>query len=210
MSSTAVQHRGAVSADSIVDTALRIIDAHGIDGLTMRRLGHELGVDPMTVYRHFPNKGAVLDGVMERIWASVDVAGSADGGSWQNQLAAIMHSLRAALLAHPRAISIIGTRPAAGAVVFLLMEQIVGALVAAGMELRDTSADLLNAVVNYTVGHVLAEAGDPVGGDADRHADPMISPIHFPNLAAVFSSGWQYNPYRQYDRALRSMIEGWS
>lgn len=201
--------RSAVSAASIVDAALSIIDRRGMDGLTMRRLGQELGVDPMTIYRHFPNKGAVLDGVMERIWSSVDIEASAQGPTWQEQLAAIMHGLRTTLLTHPRAISIVGTRPATGPELFLLMEKLIGVLVSAGMEIDDGSAELLNALVNYTVGHVLAESGDPVGGDADPHSNLLVSPLHFPNLAAVFNSGWQYDPHHQYDRALRSMIEGW-
>ncbi|MEZ5085056.1 MAG: hypothetical protein R2722_01975 [Tessaracoccus sp.] len=50
---------------------------------------------------------------------------------------------------------------------------------------------MLNALVNYTVGHVLAESGDPVDGTT-RTTALLVSPLHFPNLAAVFNSGWQY------------------
>ena len=61
-----MRDRVALSRDRILDTALSIIDDAGVDGLTMRRVGTEIGVDPMMVYRHFPNKAAVLDGVMGR------------------------------------------------------------------------------------------------------------------------------------------------
>ncbi|MFT3889878.1 MAG: TetR/AcrR family transcriptional regulator C-terminal domain-containing protein [Arachnia sp.] len=209
MGAAGSRERRTLNRDAIVDAALALIDDQGIDGLTMRRLGDRLGVDPMAVYRHFPNKGAVLDGVMERIWASVDIAGTAHDARWQERLAVVMHGLRRALLAHPRAISIVGTRPASGPGLFLLMEQIMGELVDAGLRIDDTSADLMNALVNYTVGHVLAEAGDAVGGNEDQHSNLLVVPDRFPNLAAVFNSGWQYDAHRQFDRALRSMIDGW-
>lgn len=200
--------RSAVSAASIVDAALSIIDRRGMDGLTMRRLGQELGVDPMTIYRHFPNKGAVLDGVMERIWLpSTSKPPPRDPPGRSSSPPSCTACARRCSLTLVRSRSLAPARPRDR--LFLLMEKLIGVLVSAGMEIDDGSAELLNALVNYTVGHVLAESGDPVGGDADPHSNLLVSPLHFPNLAAVFNSGWQYDPHHQYDRALRSMIEGW-
>ncbi|MFV0535239.1 MAG: TetR/AcrR family transcriptional regulator, partial [Cumulibacter sp.] len=102
--------RGRLTGDAIVDAALILIDHDGIERLTMRRLGSELGVDPMMIYRHFPNKAAVLDGVMQRIWESVEIDHGSDELPWEEQPLRVMHGLRSALLQHPRAISIIGTR----------------------------------------------------------------------------------------------------
>lgn len=204
-----MRDRVALSRDRILDTALSIIDDAGVDGLTMRRLGTEIGVDPMMVYRHFPNKAAVLDGVMERIWAGVRIDLTSDDAPWQDALAELMHGLRRSLLVHPRAISIVGTRPATGPELFALMDRFIAMLTAAGMQVDSRSADLLNALVNYTVGHVLAEAGDPVGGEADDQSHLAVLAVHFPHLAAVFNSGWQYDPFRQYDGAVRAMIAGW-
>lgn len=59
---------------------------------------------------------------------------------------------------------------------------------------------------SYAVGHVLAEAGSPVGGYADAQSHLLIAPAAFPNLAAVFNSGWSYDPYRQFDRTLRAIV----
>lgn len=201
---------GAISRARIVDGALRVIDERGVEGLTMRRLGAELGVDAMMVYRHFPNKAAVLDGVMAQIWAEVRVDRGRGGGDWRDVLLAIMRGLRTSLLAHPRAISIVGTRPASGPELLQLMDRLVEALVDAGMVVDARSADLLNALVNFTVGHVLAEVGDPVGGGADAEGDAAVVLAMFPHLAAVFSSGWRYDAARQYESAARAMIVGWA
>lgn len=202
--------RHALTRGSILEAALSIVDERGIDGLTMRGLGTELGIDPMMIYRLFPSKAAVLDGLMEVIWRGVQ-APKPQGSDieWREHLVSVMHALREALLAHPRAIAIVGTRPATGPELFALMERLLASLVSAGMTADAETADLLNALVNYTVGHVLAEAGDPVGGEADPESNQQIPPVSFPHLAAVFNSGWQYDPHRQYDRALRAFVGGW-
>lgn len=188
-----------------------VIDESGIDGLTMRRLGAELGTDPMMVYRHFPGKAAVLDGVMGLMWQEVEIPVPAHGETqWREYLVLVMHSLREALLAHPRAISIVGTRPASGPDLLALMDRLLGSLFAAGMPAGPDTADLLNALVNYTVGHVLAEAGDPAGGEAEQDNTQQLNPTAFPNLAAVFVGGWEYDPRRQYDHALRAFVGGWA
>ena len=154
---------------AILNTAMQIVDDDGIDALTMRRLGRDLGVDPMMIYRHFSNKVAVLDGLMEVMWRDVTVPAAAQTTpSWREHLVAVMHTLRRALLRHPRAISIVGTRPATGPELFALMERLLTSLAEAGMPVNSQAADQLNALVNYTVGHVLAEAGEPVGGEATK------------------------------------------
>ncbi|WP_051297602.1 TetR/AcrR family transcriptional regulator [Brevibacterium album] len=206
--STDARRRQPLSRERVVEAALAIIDADGVEALTMRRLGKELRVDPMMVYRHFPSKVSVLDGVMSRIWASVEL-GELGDESWQEALAATMHGLRRALLRHPRAVSILGTRPAAGPELFALLEQILARLAGLGMPVDGGSAELLNAVVNYTVGHVLAEGGDPVGGETGRDGFELSDLSALPTLAKVFGSGWRYSPERQFDRALRGMIRGW-
>lgn len=59
---------GPVTAEAVVDAALLVIDEEGLDALTMRRLAHDLGVEPVTIYRQLPNKDAILAGVAEKLW----------------------------------------------------------------------------------------------------------------------------------------------
>ena len=59
---------GPVTAAAVVDAALVVIDEDGLDALTMRRLAHDLGVEPVTIYRQLPNKDAILAGVAEKLW----------------------------------------------------------------------------------------------------------------------------------------------
>src|SRR5271154_4808516 len=54
-----------ITRAAVLANALEIIDRNGVEGLSMRRLGEAVGRDPMVLYRHVPNKAAVLDGVVE-------------------------------------------------------------------------------------------------------------------------------------------------
>ena len=73
---------GPVTAEAVIDAALVVIDEDGLDALTMRRLAHDLGVEPVTIYRQLPNKDAILAGVAEKLWremAPPEAAGAAPG-----------------------------------------------------------------------------------------------------------------------------------
>ncbi|MGW9169831.1 TetR family transcriptional regulator, partial [Agromyces sp. NPDC055657] len=56
---------GQINRSVILRSALRLVDRDGVDGLSMRRLSEEVGRDPAVLYRHVPNKAALLDGVTE-------------------------------------------------------------------------------------------------------------------------------------------------
>jgi AcrR family transcriptional regulator len=64
-----VSGSGKVTRDAVLAAALEIIDRDGVAGLSMRRLARALGRDPMILYRHAPNKAALLDGVAETVLA---------------------------------------------------------------------------------------------------------------------------------------------
>ena len=66
--------RAPLTKDKIIEKALEVLDADGVDGLSMRRLGEALGVEAMALYHYFPNKDAILDGVLERIIAETGPA----------------------------------------------------------------------------------------------------------------------------------------
>jgi AcrR family transcriptional regulator len=66
MTRRAPRSAGSLSVDSIVEFALRLIDREGLEALSMRRLGAELGVEAMALYHHFPNKQALIEAIMTR------------------------------------------------------------------------------------------------------------------------------------------------
>jgi TetR/AcrR family transcriptional regulator, tetracycline repressor protein len=91
--------RPRLSKEAVVDQALAIADAHGLEALTIRRLASELGVTPMAFYWHFRNKEALLAGVADRLWGEID-ADVDPAADWPRQLRCIMESLVRVLRTH--------------------------------------------------------------------------------------------------------------
>ena len=113
---------GPVTAEAVVDAALVMIDEEGLDALTMRRLAHDLGVEPVTIYRQLPNKDAILAGVAEKLWREMAPPDAGDAGSgsppattppaaeaadWREQVRGMWLALNDLMQRHPNAIPII-------------------------------------------------------------------------------------------------------
>lgn len=199
---------------TIAREALALIDEHGVSGFSMRKLGAALGVDPMAVYYYYPSKAAVFDGIVELVWSSFDLdALGAAGGSWQDMIVDAMTSIRAMLLAHPKAIALVGTRPVQTREMFLVFDRAMGKLADRGLSVRD-AAELFNAVALFTIGSVLAEAADPVGGgpaDGKSWGDALgdVPPEEIPNIASAIAAGWTWEPDAQFSRGLHALVAGW-
>lgn len=86
----------------IYTAALRLIDADGVGALSMRKLAAVLGVNPMSLYHHVPNKAALLRGVKNLVAAQFQPR--VDGGSWQEQLYRFAKDFRALAHRHPNLI----------------------------------------------------------------------------------------------------------
>jgi TetR/AcrR family tetracycline transcriptional repressor len=94
--------RTRLTRDAVVDRALRLADAIGLDALTIRKLATELGVTPMALYWHFRGKDELLDGLAERVWSEIDTDVDTTA-PWSAQLRGLLESLLRVLRAHPAA-----------------------------------------------------------------------------------------------------------
>jgi AcrR family transcriptional regulator len=91
----------------IADAALEFIDLHGLDGLSMRKLGSELGVEAMSLYNHVTNKADLLDAVAETLYHDVLVAYGQPSGDWKVHARALCHAYVDVADAHPLAVSLL-------------------------------------------------------------------------------------------------------
>ena len=91
------RRRRALSLPAIVDVALRIVDAEGVDALSMRRVADEFGTGPASLYAHVANKEALLVQVWEKILAKVHFE---DGPTWQDTIRNWAHGTRAEFRRH--------------------------------------------------------------------------------------------------------------
>jgi AcrR family transcriptional regulator len=71
MTASATAVRGRLDRRAVLEAALALVDREGLDAVTMRRLGAELDVDPMTAHHHVESKEGLLDGIAELLWEEV-------------------------------------------------------------------------------------------------------------------------------------------
>ncbi|WAL64320.1 helix-turn-helix domain containing protein [Amycolatopsis cynarae] len=188
-----------ISRRKALETALRIIDEHGLEGLSIRRLAEALGVNGASLYHHFRNKDEILTGVAELALAEVRI-GEPDGGDWRHWLPKNARALRRALLAHPALLPVVAGRPALGAGVRALDE--------AAARLMDEGVPsaavmpLLDGLELFTIGSALHEIQRDGAGEPAEVADER-----YPALAkAMAERGLSADEV--FDLVTASIVEG--
>lgn len=158
----------------IRDTALRLIDAHGLAELSMRRLAQELGVQAASLYSHYPTKHDVLDAIADLVVSEVDTSGFAEG--WRAGLVTWARSYRAALAAHPNVVPLVASGAGRRERFLAMADAVHGGLVRDGWPPR--TATTIAGAVKYLV---IGAASTPfASGFAD---DVQVYLDRYPNLA---------------------------
>jgi len=101
-----------LSREKIADTAIRLADAHGLDGLSVRKIAKELGVGPMRLYDYVINRSELLDLMVDVVYARIAEVGQ--HSEWRATVLAIAHATRAAALDHEWFSDLLGGRPHLG------------------------------------------------------------------------------------------------
>jgi AcrR family transcriptional regulator len=122
--------REPVTRERALRAAMRLADAAGLEELTMRRLAAELGVEAMSLYHHVPNKDAILDGMVDLVFAEIELP-PADA-DWKTALRRRTSSVRDALVRHPWALRILESRKAPGPATLAHHDAVLGCLRRAG------------------------------------------------------------------------------
>ncbi|MFC6062603.1 TetR/AcrR family transcriptional regulator C-terminal domain-containing protein [Streptomyces ochraceiscleroticus] len=145
----------------VVDTALRLLNEVGLDGLTLRRIAKELNVQAPALYWHFKNKQELLDEMATEIFRrmAAEFAGGPLGGhdaTWQRMLTVSCHTLRRTLLGYRDGGKVFsGTRMTDDSYA-APMDALLRQLTDAGFTLRD-AAHAWWAAYNFTIGLVIEE-----------------------------------------------------
>src|SRR5512140_2580498 len=103
--------RRGLTRDEILAAALALADDEGLAAVGMRSVAQQLGVTAMALYRHVGDKGALLDGLVERLLAEIELP--AAGLPPVERLRALGAQLRAVARRHPEAFGLLLARPAA-------------------------------------------------------------------------------------------------
>ncbi len=213
---SATGRNGKITRDVVLAAALEIIDRDGTDGLSMRRLARALDRDPMILYRHTPNKAALLDGIAETVLAQLTVD-SADP-DWAGQLRAVARSYRRLALAHPNVVPLIVTRPLATPLALRPqatlrpLEDILALLTRAGFSGPD-ALHVYRALFGFLHGHVLNELQELIE-NPDETDDLLRLGLHrlpigaFPLLRSLAYDLAAYDGAAELERGLDILLTG--
>ena len=197
-----------LARERIVDAAMTIIDAEGLDALSMRRLGAELGVNPMAAYYYVPNKAALYDLVLEAVMAAVDTTTIDPAGPIDDQFKQAARAYRAAILAHPRAIPVLATRSLRTAAVLRPVEPMLGILYAAGLT-PDQAMAAVDVIAQYVLGGVMGYYHHEVDDEAGEQREfEALDPGEFPNTTRMITEAHYVGPDGEFEFGLEAIVRG--
>ncbi len=173
--------RGAkpLHRDRVLEAAVALADRDGIGSVSMRRLGQELGVDPMSIYNHVRDKDDLLDGMVDVVVGEIGPLPS-PGRGWKTATRATILSARATMLRHPWAARIIETRTAPSPATLHYMDDVVGMLRTGGFSLDLTHHAL------HVLGSRIFGFNQDLFDDSEGGPDPAATAAIAEQMAASF------------------------
>jgi AcrR family transcriptional regulator len=208
--------RPPLTRERVLAAALRLVDDEGLDALTRRRLGQELGRDAMALYRYAPDRAALLDGIVELVLEELDIP---DGGEdWESQLCRAAHDFRRLGLAHPHVVSLMVTRPLATPLglrplgTLRPLERLLRVLTNAGFP-PPLALRVYRLYTGFLFGHMLTELQELVA-DPEETNDLLRLGLHrlpakeFPLVRELASELAGYDGEAELDQGLAVLFTG--
>lgn len=150
--------RTPITRDAVLAAALELADAEGAAALTMRKLADRIGVEAMSIYYHVPNKEAILTGLVDLVFAEIELPTT--NAEWRHAMHDRAVSTRAVLIRHRWAIGLMDSRRDPGLATLRHHDAVIGALRAGGFSIAG-AAHAFSALDSYIYGFVLQELSLP-------------------------------------------------
>jgi AcrR family transcriptional regulator len=191
----------------IIDAAVAFADAHGIEELSMRRLGAELGVEAMSLYNHVANKDEILDGMIDAVFAAIPLPNL--DADWRVTIPATGIAAMEQFTAHPWIVNLLMHRGNYGNSSLLFMDRVLGILRDAGFDDEETH-HAWQMLASHTMGYAFQQAsGPPHSKDFDGQEEALAGlGDQFPNVAALapLLAGCEFSD--EYSYGLDIIISG--
>lgn len=187
-----------LSRERVLGKALEIADREGIHAVTMRRLGQELGVEAMSLYYHFANKDRLLDGMIDLVFAEIEVPPT---GTWKSRVRERAISARQALARHRWALGLMESRTTPGPATLRHHDAMLACLRTNGFSVAG-AAHAYSLLDSYIYGYAVQELNLPFTtfDEAGPAAESIMAEIgagEYPYLIEtatehVFKPGYDY------------------
>jgi AcrR family transcriptional regulator len=199
--------------ERVLRAAIDLADDGGIESLSMRRLGQELGGAAMSLYNHVANKEDLLDGMIDAVFSEIE--SPSDEDSWKSAMRHRAISIRAILSRHPWAVGLMESRTSPGPATLRHHDAVIGCLRGAGFSVELT-AHAFSALDSYIYGFALQERSLPfhTPEETSALAQALLAqfPVDdYPHLAEltvkhVLQPGYDYG--NEYEFGLDLILDG--
>ena len=202
-----------LSRELIVETALRLIEHHGAEALSVRRLGHAVGCDPSSIYRYFHHTDDLMLAVTDALIGRT-VAQWVPTGDWRSDLRDIGLRVHATALASPHASALTSHRVTAGPHEVTAVEAILGVLRRAGFPDGD-AVRIYHAFIDQALAFGALDSASATLSAASRDAEAQASRTTYarlpaathPNIAAAARHLIESMPQSSYPAALDMLLD---
>jgi AcrR family transcriptional regulator len=160
------------SREEIVSAAMELLDAEGLNGLSMRKLGAKLSSGATSLYWYVANKDELLELAYDQIWGEIDIP-APEEADWRVVVSAAAHSMRRVMLRHPWSADLIGRLPALGPNALAMADKLIRAFKLGGfggLEIDYAYATLSAFVFGMTIPEIAWSAAT---ADQDYDADKV-------------------------------------
>ena len=181
---TATETRTPLTRDRIIDAAVAFADENGVDELSMRKLGAELGVEAMSLYNHVENKDDIFDGMIDQVFAAIPLPEADD--DWRASIRGIALQAMDQFTIHAWVVNLLMQRGHFGNSSLLFMDRVLGMLRTAGFSDEDAH-HAWQMLASHTMGYAFQQAS---GGPMEKEWEGMEQQLsslqsQFPNVAQL-------------------------
>jgi AcrR family transcriptional regulator len=159
------ERRTPLTRERVLQAAVDLADRGGFEAISMRKLGLELGVEAMALYRHVRSRDDLLDGLVEVIVGQIERP--ARGDDWKASLRAQIMAARGVLLRHPWGRRVLEERGTGGLVTVAYIESILAILRDGGF-----SIDLAHHSLHVLGSRIFGFSQDLFEDSAEADATP--------------------------------------
>jgi len=201
--------RVPLSGERVLRAAVALADQSGIESLTMRRLGQELGVEAMSLYNHVANKDDILDGIVDLVLSDIDVPKTGTG--WKTAMRQRAISAHEVLLAHPWAALLIMSRFNIGPGMTRYLDATLGRLREGGFSIEG-ALDAWNTLDSHLYGFTLQQLNLPFEVEETQQVSADVLgqlPAHeYPHVVEVITEIMRSGREEDFEFGLDLILDG--
>jgi len=202
------ERRVPLSRERVLRAAVALADRSGIESLTMRRLGQELGVEAMSLYNHVANKDDILDGIVDLVLSDIDVPPT--GTDWKTAMRQRAISAHAVLLAHPWAAMLIMSRFNIGPGMTRYLDATLGRLREGGFSIEG-ALDAWHTLDSHLYGFTLQQLNLPFGVEETQVSADVLGQLpadEFPHVVEVITEIMRSGREEDFEFGLDLILDG--